>query len=124
MTFRLEHLHVKTRNPAKTARFYMDTLGATLIEASNNDKHFRVNLHGLTLNITDHVEYQKREQKYGLEHFAVETDDFDGTVKKLTSEGAIVLEEFISPVPVHRGGRVCFLEGPEGIQLELVELKP
>lgn len=123
MTFRLEHVHIKTRDPAKTARFYMETLGATLIEASKDDKHYRINLHGLTLNITDHVEYQKRRQKYGLEHLAVETDDMDGTLAKLKSEGAIVLEELISPVPAHNGARICFLEGPDGIQLELVEMK-
>ena len=36
--------------------------------------------------------------------------------------GAKVLEELVSPVPAHKGGRICFLEGPEGIQLELVEI--
>jgi catechol 2,3-dioxygenase-like lactoylglutathione lyase family enzyme len=122
MTFRLEHLHIKTRDPEKTARFYMDTLGATLIEVSRDNTHFRINLHGLTMNITDHVEYQKRQQKYGLEHLAVETDDMDGTLATLKSQGAVVLEELISPVPHHKGGRICFLEGPEGIQLELVEI--
>ena len=122
MTFKLEHVHVKTRDPAGTARFYMETLGATLIEANHNDTHFRINLHGLTLNITDHVDYQKRQQKYGIEHFAIETDDMEGTLAKLKAKGAIVLEELISPVPAHKGGRICFLEGPEGIQLELVEI--
>jgi catechol 2,3-dioxygenase-like lactoylglutathione lyase family enzyme len=124
MTFRLEHVHVKTREPAKTARFYMETLGATLIEASHNDTRFRIDLHGVTLNITDHVDYQKRQQKYGLEHLAVETDDMDGTLAKLKSQGATVLEEMISPIPKHKGGRICFLEGPEGIQLELIEIMP
>src|ERR1035437_10265063 len=112
MTFRLEHVHLKTREPAKTARFYMETLGATLIEASHNDTRFRVNLHDATLDITDHVDYQKRQQKYGLEHLAVKTDDMDGTLAKLKSQGATVLEEMISPIPAHRGGRICFLEGP------------
>ena len=122
MTFRLEHVHVKTRDPAGTARFYMETLGATLIEVSHDDTHYRIDLHGLTLNITDHVSYQKREQKYGIEHLAVETDDMDGTLANLKAKGATVLEELISPVPAHKGGRICFLEGPEGIQLELVEI--
>ena len=124
MTFRLEHFHVKTRDPARTARFYMDTLGATLIESNADQTHFRINLHGVTLNVTDYVSQQKRQQKYGLEHFAIETDDLDGTVAKLKSEGATVLEQMVSPIPAHRGGRICFLEGPEGIQIELVEMMP
>ena len=102
----------------------METLGATLIEASHNDTRFRVDLHGVTLNITDHVDYQKRQQKYGLEHLAVETDDMDGTLAKLKARGATLLEQMISPIPKHKGGRICFLEGPEGIQLELIEIMP
>ena len=123
MAFKLEHVHVKTRDPRKTARFYMEALGGTLIEATHEDTRFRVDLHGLTLNITDHIEYQTREQRYGLEHFAVQTDDFDATVAKLKARGAKVLEQMVSPIPAHEGGRICFLEGPEGVQLELIEVK-
>ena len=112
------------KGKVKTARFYMKTLGAKLIEANADQTHFRVDLHGVTLNITDHVAHQKRVQKYGIEHFAVQTDDFDGTRAKLLREGAVALEEMVSPVPAHRGGRICFLEGPEGIQLELIEIMP
>jgi predicted enzyme related to lactoylglutathione lyase len=124
MAFKLEHVHVKTRDPRGTAQFYMDALGATLIESSHEDTRFRVDLHGLTLNISGHIDTQKREQHYGLEHFAVQTDDFDATVAKLKARGAKVLEQMVSPIPAHQGGRICFLEGPEGVQLELIETKP
>jgi catechol-2,3-dioxygenase len=123
MAFKLEHVHLKTRDPAGTAKFYMECLGATLIEASHGDTRFRVDLHGVTLNITGHVDYQKREQHYGLEHFAVETDDLEGTMEKLLASGARVLESMVSPIPKHKGGRICFLEGPEGVQLELIEIR-
>jgi len=123
VAFKLEHLHVKTQDPQGTARFYLDALGATLIEATHENTHFRVNLHGLTLNITDHIEHQVREQRYGLEHFAIQTDQLDATVAKLRARGARVLEEVVSPVPEHEGLRVCFMEGPEGVQLELIEVK-
>ena len=124
MTLRLEHLHVKTRDPAKTAHFYIETLGATLIETGRNGMLFRLDLHGLTLNISDHVDYQKRQQKYGLEHLALETDDLNGTLARLKSQGSTVLEEVISPIPAHRGGRICFVETPDGVELELIEILP
>ncbi len=123
MAFKLEHLHVKTRDPQATARFYMEALGAKLIEATHGESHFRLDLHGLTLNVTNHIEEQRREQRYGLEHFALQTDDLDGTVAKLKALGARVLEEWVSPVPDKEHARVCFLEGPEGVQLELIEVK-
>jgi catechol 2,3-dioxygenase-like lactoylglutathione lyase family enzyme len=123
MAFKLEHVHVKTRDPRGTAKFYTEALGATLIEATHEDTRFRVDLHGVTLNITGHIEYQTREQHYGLEHFAVQTDQFDATLAKLEERGAKVLEQMVSPIPDHQGGRICFLEGPEGVQLELIEVK-
>ena len=123
MAFRLEHVHVKTKDPQRTARFYIEALGATLIESTDDNTRFRVDLHGVTLNITDHISYQTREQHYGLEHFAVETDDFDGTLARLKATGAKVLEEMVSPIPAHKGARVCFLDGPEGVQVELIEAK-
>jgi lactoylglutathione lyase len=121
MAFKLEHVHLKTREPQKTAKFYMENLGATLIEASDDHRHYRVNLHGIVMNITDHIETQTRDQHYGLEHFAIETDDFDATVRKISESGGRVLEQLVSPVPDHEGLRVCFMEGPEGVQLELIE---
>ncbi len=121
MAFKLEHVHVKTRDPQATARFYIEALGAKLIEAKEG--HFRLDLHGVALNVTDHIATQRRDQRYGLEHFAIQTDDLDGTVARLKSLGGRILEEFSSEVPAHEGGRVCFVEGPEGVQFEVIEVK-
>ena len=50
----------------------MDTLGAKIIgEAGANG--LRLDLHGLTLNVTKFIESQKHEQKYGIEHIAIDT---------------------------------------------------
>ncbi len=123
MAFKLEHVHVKTRDPKATARFYTDALGATLLEAKDGGKQFRLDLHGLALNVTNHIETQRRDQRYGLEHFAIQTDDLDGTMAKLKALGGRVLEQFDSEGPSLEGGRVCFIEGPEGVQFELIEVK-
>jgi predicted enzyme related to lactoylglutathione lyase len=52
-----------------------------------------------------------------MEHFALNTDDLDGTVAKLKANGAQVLEQMTSA----NGRRICFLEGPDGVQLEIIE---
>ena len=121
MAFKLEHVHLKTKDPQGAARFYMEGLGAKLIEATHGNTRFRVDLHGVTINISDHIEYQTREQRYGLEHFALCTDDLEGALAGLKARGARVLEEMVSPIPAHQGKRIVFLEGPEGVQLELIE---
>ncbi|MES2561660.1 MAG: VOC family protein [Pseudomonadota bacterium] len=118
MTMKLNHLHLKTKDPEKTAKFYVDTLGATIV-AKNANGGYRVDLHGLSLNISQFLEQQKRDQKYGMEHIAIDTDELDTLVEKLKDQGIHILEETV----VSGGRRVCFFEGPDGVQLEFIEMK-
>jgi catechol 2,3-dioxygenase-like lactoylglutathione lyase family enzyme len=78
---------------------------------------YRVNLHGLTLNISTLIDTQTREQHYGLEHIALDTDDYPGTLARLRANGVRILEE----LPPANGRRVCFLEAPDGVQIEVIE---
>ena len=116
MAFGTHHVHVKTRDPKQTMQFYVDNLGATLI-ADMGARGYRVNLHGLQLNITGLIDTQRREQHYGLQHIAVDTDDYSGTLAQLRAKGVRVLEE----LPPNNGRRVCFLEAPDGVQIEVIE---
>lgn len=118
MAIKLNHVHLKTTDPKRTAQFYMDTLGATMV-AEIGTRGYRLDLHGLTLNITTFVQDQHRDQAYGMEHFALDTDDLDDTVTKMKANGARVLEDMVAG----NGRRICFLEGPDGVQLEIIETK-
>lgn len=118
MAFKLNHLHLKSEDPKKTAQFYVDNLGATIV-AEIGTRGYRLNLHGLTINLTTFVEDQSREQAYGIEHLAIETDDMAGVVQQFTSSGGRVLEEMVSS----SDRKVCFVEGPDGVQLELLEMQ-
>jgi len=119
MPFKMNHLHLKTNDPDKTARFYVDVLGATIVRPIGNGG-FRLDLHGLQLNLTKLSPTQKREQKLGIEHIAMDTDELDALASKLAALGINVLEQ----VPGSSGQRVCFFEGPDGVQLEFIESKP
>jgi catechol 2,3-dioxygenase-like lactoylglutathione lyase family enzyme len=117
MAFRLNHVHLKTRDPQKTAQFYVDNLGAKIVgQAGSNG--YRLDLHGLMLNVTTFIDSQTREQQYGMEHIAIDTDDMAGLVDKLKASGINILEE----TSISGGRRVCFFEGPDGVQLEFIEM--
>ena len=118
MSLKLNHVHLKTRDPEKTAKFYVDTLGAKIVN-KNPQGGYRLDLHGLSLNVSDFLTSQKREQKYGMEHIAIDTDELDSIVEKLKAQGIHILEETV----VSGGRRVCFFEGPDGVQLEFIEMK-
>jgi predicted enzyme related to lactoylglutathione lyase len=118
MAFQLNHVHLKTKDPQQTAKFYVENLGASIVSEIGT-RGYRLDLHGLTLNITGIIADQSRQQLYGMEHFALNTDDLDGVVAKLKANGAQVLEEMVSG----NGRRICFLEGPDGVQLEIIEMQ-
>ena len=118
MTLKMNHLHLKTRDPEATAKFYVDTLGAKIV-SRNATGGLRIDLHGLSLNVSKFLDQQKREQKYGMEHLAIDTDELDSIVEKLKARGIHILEETV----VSGGRRVCFFEGPDGVQLEFIEMK-
>ena len=118
MTLKLNHLHIKTKDPEQTVKFYVDNLGARIVNQSPRGG-YRLDLHGLSLNVTKFLEDQTREQKYGMEHIAIDTDELDALVEKLKGQGINILEQTV----VSGGRRVCFFEGPDGVQLEFIEMK-
>ena len=120
--FRVNHLHFKTADPQKTAQWYMDYLGARLvaeIPGSGGPVGFRMELHGVPINITGFVEGQTLWQFYGLEHIALDTDELPSVVQKLSEGGARILEERL----LGDGRKVVFFEGPDGVRLEVVEMR-
>ena len=102
MTFAVQHVHLKTRDPNATAQFYIDNFGAKL-KGEIPGRGVRVDLHGLQLNITGLIAVQNHEQHYGIEHMAVETDDYAGTLATMRKNGVRILEE----LPPNNGRHVC-----------------
>jgi len=122
MAFRVNHLHLKTPDPRTTAKWYVEFLGAKIVserQNPNGEPTLRLDLHGIPLNVTGYLEGQRLEQHYGLEHVAIDTDDFAGEVAKIKASGAKILEERMLP----DGRKVCFFEGPQGIRLEFLEMR-
>lgn len=120
MVINVNHLHIKTADPGRTAQWFVKNLGAKIsAENRSGDRvSFRLDLHGLALNVTDFIEGQRLGQHYGMEHLALDTDDIAGEVDRLKAAGARILEERKLP----DGRHVCFFEGPEGVRLEVMEV--
>jgi catechol 2,3-dioxygenase-like lactoylglutathione lyase family enzyme len=117
MSFAVQHVHLKTRDPKQTVQYYIDNFGAKL-KSEIPGRGFQVDLHGVQLNITGLIASQNHEQHYGIEHVAVQTDDYPGTVATLRKNGVRILEEL---PPGNNGRRVCFVEAPDGAQMEVIE---
>jgi Lactoylglutathione lyase and related lyases len=113
MAFRINHLHLKTPDPKKTADFYVEYTGAKVLKENtrpDGSKNYRLDLHGVELNVTEFLTEQKLTQFYGLEHVAIDTNNFDGEVTKIKSAGLKILEERVLPTV----GGFAFLKDPKG----------
>ena len=62
MAFKINHLHLKTPDPRKTVDWYVKYVGAKIVserKTPNGRTTFRLNLHGVELNVTEFLEEQK-----------------------------------------------------------------
>ena len=117
MAFKINHLHLKTPDPQQTAQWYVDNLDAKIV-SDTAPNAYRLDLHGLPLNVTRFIDGQTHQQQYGMEHIAVDTDDMDAVMEKLKNAGARLVEELKGG----SGRRVCFFEGPQRVLFEVIEV--
>ncbi len=116
MALTFQHVHLKTRDVASTVQYYIDNFGATK-KAPMAGTGWQLDLHGTQLNVTEIMTTQNHEQHYGIEHMAVVTDDYAGTLDRLRGNGVAVLEELTGS----SGNRVAFVQAPDGAQMEVIE---
>jgi len=126
MPFTFHHVHIKARDPDKTAAWYERALGFTIAERGvrpGGDVYLTCRTpDGTTVAISG----EKRGETLpggtsathlGLEHFAIATEDFDGDLERLKSHGAKVLAE---PVTTPAGVRFAFVEAPDDVRIEVM----
>jgi hypothetical protein len=116
MAISFNHVHIKTADVAKTVQHYIDNYGATK-KTEMPGRGWQLDLHGTQLNITTLISEQNHEQHYGIEHMAVNTDDYSGLLAKLRKNGVEVLEELKGS----SGNRVAFVTATDGSQMEIIE---
>ena len=116
MAMHIGHVHIKTKDdPQKVAKFYVENFGAT-VKREIPGRGCQLDLAGLQLNVTTISAAQNRKQMMGIEHIALQTDDYASAIAKLKSNGAhVMLEQF------NNGRHVAFIEAPDGAQMELIE---
>jgi len=108
--------NIKTiEDPQKVAKFYIDNFGAT-VKREIPGRGCQLDLHGVQLNVTTIIADQNHEQHVGIEHIAIETDDYAGTLANIKKNGAQILEERFN-----NGRHVCWVAAPDCAQMELIE---
>ena len=115
-----DHVHLRSPNPEATATWLQDILGGVIIRGPNR---IDVKLGGANVFIApvaagDGVNSPPTTPYQGLDHFGLRVSNIDKVVADLKAKGAEFTRE---PTTVRPGTRVCFIEGPQGVSIELLD---
>ena len=118
-----DHIHLRSREPMETARYFNKMFDAKVIESIQSDGQPRVDLdvNGLTIFIAradESVPPGPADPHLGLDHFGFRVANLDEAVAELRRRGA---EFAVEPYTLRPGLKIAFVRAPEDIRIELLE---
>jgi lactoylglutathione lyase len=131
MTYRINHIHLKSDDPQQSAAWYGRAFGFTVandfvrpapfgdrfISCRSADGGMSINisgpLTGQALGPADWIPHR------GLEHFGVDSDDIQADIERLRGLGAELLD---GPMPAGGGMTIAFVKTPDGVRVELIQV--
>jgi lactoylglutathione lyase len=125
--YTFDHIHLFTTDPDGMAKYFEDMLGAEVIRSSpGGQPRIDLKLGGANIFILDVSGNAKAvagsaHPYRGLDHFGLECKDIDKVCAELKAKGAKFTR---GPETIRPGTRIAFIEGPEGVSVELLERGP
>ena len=122
-----DHIHLRTTNPDGMAQWFESMLGAQVIRSMQEGKpRIDLKLGGANIFIApvapgDGVNVPPVTPYRGLDHFGLAVRGIDAIAADLKKKGVEFTRE---PTTVRPGVRICFLRGPEGVSIELLDRDP
>ncbi|HYA07887.1 MAG TPA: VOC family protein [Xanthobacteraceae bacterium] len=122
--YRWDHIHLRTTDPEAMAQWFETMLGAEVLRSVQQGKpRIDLKLGGANIFIAPVVDGDGTNAAptipyRGLDHFGLTVSGIDAIAAELKSKGVEFTRE---PTTVRPGVRVCFIRGPEGVSIELLE---
>jgi lactoylglutathione lyase len=126
-TYTWDHIHLRTADPEATVKWFESVMGAQVTRSMQAGKP-RIDLKlgganifiapvapGEAVNAAPVTPYQ------GLDHFGLAVSGIDAIAADLKKKGVEFTKEPHSPRP---GIKICFIRGPQGISIELLDRDP
>jgi lactoylglutathione lyase len=115
-----DHIHLRSPDPEATAVWLADILGAEVVRGPGR---IDVRLGGANVFIApvtpgDGVNIPPTTPYQGLDHFGLAVKDIDAVAAEIKAKGVEFTKE---PTTIRPGVRICFIRGPQGISIELLE---
>jgi lactoylglutathione lyase len=122
-----DHIHLRSPDPEATAQWFERMLGAQVIRSTQQGKpSIDLKLGGANIFIApvaagDGVNAASQTPYQGLDHFGLAVSGIDVIAAELKAKGVAFSKEPHIPCP---GIKICFLRGPQGISIELLDRDP
>jgi len=119
-----DHVHLRTTDPEAMAKWFERMLGAKVLRSMQQGKpRIDLELGGGKIFIAevtanDGVNPAPVTPYRGLDHFGFKVAGIDALAAELKAKGVEFTKEPNTPRP---GIRICFIRGPEGISIELLD---
>jgi len=115
-----DHVHLRSPDPEATAAWLENILGGVIIRGPGR---IDVKLGGANVFIApvaagDGVNSPPATPYQGLDHFGLTVKDIDAVAAEIKAKGVEFTKE---PTTIRPGVRICFIRGPQGISIELLE---
>lgn len=120
VTVTWDHIHLRSPDPEATAAWLQDVLGGVIARAPGR---IDVQLGGARIFISevvpgDGINAPPVTPHQGLDHFGLAVKDIDQVAAEIKAKG---VEFTTEPTTIRPGVRICFIRGPQGISIELLE---
>jgi catechol 2,3-dioxygenase-like lactoylglutathione lyase family enzyme len=122
-----DHIHLRTTDPEGVAKWFESTLGAEVVRSvQQGQPRIDLKLGGANIFIApvkpgDGVNTAPVTPYRGLDHFGLTVSGIDAAAAELKKKGVEFTRE---PTTVRPGVRICFIRGPEGVSIELLDRDP
>jgi lactoylglutathione lyase len=119
-----DHIHLRSPDPEATAQWYEQMLGAEVIRTTQQGAaRIDLKIGGNNIFIApvkdgDGVNAPPTTPYQGLDHFGLLCSGIDAIAAELKAKGVHFTKE---PTTVRPGTRVCFIRGPQGVSIELLD---
>jgi catechol 2,3-dioxygenase-like lactoylglutathione lyase family enzyme len=123
-TYTWDHIHLRSPDPEATAAWFERMLGAQVLRSIEQGKpRIDLKLGGANIFIApvaagDGVHPAPTTPYQGLDHFGLAVRGIDAIAAALKAKGVEFTKE---PTTIRPGVRICFIRGPQGVSIELLE---
>ena len=121
-----DHIHVHCTNLDETARWFIDGLGAEVVDRpeSRGVPSVRLKVGGANVYLRPKRDNEtlvgRGEEIYGADHFGLRVEDVDATVAELRKRGVRI---HVEPWDFSETSRIAFIIGPDNVRIELVQAR-